>query len=193
MRTPKGMYSRKYLPHLDAGAVPQFITWRLADSLPSSLLEQWRRETSGLEEPERKGEMYRRVESFLDAGHGSRLLRNAPIASAVVATLFHDHGRRFELAAFVVMPTHVHVLLTPKPEVPLDAIVRILKGQSALKINALRGQSGRLWQPDYYDRMIRDEDHFRRAKEYVEWNPVKANLCLRPSDWPWSSAARPVV
>jgi REP element-mobilizing transposase RayT len=186
------MYSRKYLPHLDAGALPQFLTWRLADSLPASLLAQWRQETADLEPAEAKGEMYRRIEACLDAGHGSRLLQRPLFAAAVVDTLLHDHGSRYDLHAYVVMPTHVHALLTPRADVSLEAVIRILKGQSALKINKLRGESGRLWQPDYFDRLIRDDEHLGRAWAYIEYNPVKAGLCLRPSDWPWSSASRPV-
>ncbi|HVT14064.1 MAG TPA: transposase [Fimbriimonadaceae bacterium] len=104
---------------------------------------------------------------------------------------FHfDHGRRFTLHAWVVMPNHVHVLLTPLENVALEEILRTQKSISSTRINKLLGQQGRLWQPDYFDRLIRDEKHFNGVVHYIEWNPVKAGLCVDPADWAWSSAYR---
>lgn len=188
MDTPRGWYSRGYLPHIDAGSVPQFLTWRLADCLPIALYDEWKRELSSRTDAERKRELYRRVENFLDDGHGCQLLRDPRAAKAVQDTLLYDHGKRYELAAWVIMPTHVHVLLTPFDSVPLAKIVQILKGQSSLKMNKLFGASGQNWQEDYFDRMIRNERHFVKVSQYIEWNPVKAKLCSDPSHWPYSSA-----
>ncbi len=94
------------------------------------------------------------------------------------------------LHAWVVMPNHVHVLLTPLENVTLEEILRTQKSISSTRINKLLGKQGRLWQPDYFDRLIRDEKHFNGVVHYIEWNPVKAGLCVDPADWTWSSAYR---
>ncbi len=86
------------------------------------------------------------------------------------------------------MPNHVHVVLEPIANHTLSEIVRGLKGFSAIKINKLLGRKGPLWQIDYFDRLVRDDDHFDRLVRYLEWNPVKAGLCFEPKAWFWSSA-----
>jgi hypothetical protein len=86
------------------------------------------------------------------------------------------------------MPNHVHALLTPRDKVTLEQIMRVGKSVTATRINKLLGSKGRLWGPDYFDRLIRDGDHFERVRHYIEWNPVKAKLCQDPALFLWSSA-----
>ncbi|RYG44991.1 hypothetical protein EON79_13690, partial [bacterium] len=83
---------------------------------------------------------------------------------------------------------HVHVVLTPREGIVLARIVQSMKGVSAKRINAISGEQGQRWQADYFDRAVRDEEHFARLVRYIEWNPVKAGLCADPSSWAWSSA-----
>jgi REP element-mobilizing transposase RayT len=52
------------------------------------------------------------------------------------------------------------------------------------------GRAGRFWQREPFDRYVRNKRHFRNALAYIEANPVKAGLCDKPEDWPWSSARR---
>ena len=85
------------------------------------------------------------------------------------------------------MPNHVHVLFEVWT-VPLGEVLRSWKKFSALRINRMLGRTGRLWQQEYWDRYMRDEEHFNRARRYVESNPVKAALCAAAADLPWSSA-----
>jgi REP element-mobilizing transposase RayT len=181
------------LPHIDAGAQPQFLTWRLADSLPASLFLQWKEELAGAPDEERRKTLAKLVNDECDAGRGECVLRQPLVARTVQETLRFDHGRRYDLHAWVVMPNHVHVLLTPRENVTLDEIMRTQKSISSTRINKLLGASGRLWQPDYFDRLIRDEKHFNGVVRYIEWNPVKAKLCADPADWPWSSAYREAI
>lgn len=86
------------------------------------------------------------------------------------------------------MPNHVHTLITPLTGYRISRIVQSIKGFSAKKIIRLFGGGDRVWQPDYYDRMIRNEDHFMRVVKYIEWNPVKAKLCFDPGGWVHGSA-----
>ena len=86
------------------------------------------------------------------------------------------------------MPNHVHVLLTPLEGVALNKIVGTFKSVSATKIGKLSGKPGGIWQDDYFDRWMRNSDHFARTAEYIAWNPKKAGLVDDPALWTWSSA-----
>jgi REP element-mobilizing transposase RayT len=75
-----------------------------------------------------------------------------------------------------------------KIEAELCKIVHGWKWRTAKRANAILGLQGRFWQPEYFDRRVRDDDHLHQCVEYVEVNPVKAGLCRAPADWPWGSA-----
>ncbi|MCW8127684.1 REP-associated tyrosine transposase [Microbulbifer halophilus] len=101
-------------------------------------------------------------------------------------------GIRYLLIAWCIMPNHVHLLLDPKES--LAKIVQSWKsytGRWALRMNAeleLDAPREKFWMRDYWDRYIRDQEHFERVVDYIHKNPVKAGLCSRPEDWHWSSA-----
>ena len=86
------------------------------------------------------------------------------------------------------MPNHSHMLLTPCAGHELSAILHSLKSYTANEANKLAGRSGQFWQPESFDRYVRDADHFQNVITYIENNPVKARLCEKPEDWPYSSA-----
>jgi REP element-mobilizing transposase RayT len=88
------------------------------------------------------------------------------------------------------MPNHVHVLVEIDAEHQLSQIVHSWKSFTAKEANRMLRASGRYWQPDYFDRFIRNEVHYANAVEYIHQNPVKAKLVTRPADWPYGSAAR---
>jgi len=78
-RMPKpsfGWHSRGYLPHFDGGELAQFVTFRLYDSLPPSILDRWRIELKEQLSGEAESVMRRRVEAYLDQGHGSSYFEN---------------------------------------------------------------------------------------------------------------------
>jgi REP element-mobilizing transposase RayT len=72
--------------------------------------------------------------------------------------------------------------------VSLGAIVSSWKRFAARAANRELGRAGAFWQDDYWDRFIRNEEHFAAAKNYVDFNPVKARLVKEPGLWPWGSA-----
>ncbi len=165
------------------------MTFRLADSLPAEVLTNWIAELEALPEGERRKTLHRRIESYLDEGHGSAILKNPVAAIEVIDALCFAHSRRATVHAFVVMPNHVHVALTPNPGNTLGAVIGPLKGYTAYRIHRKLGMDdGRLWEPESYDRYARDDDHFIRIVEYIEWNPVKAGLCSDPKRWAHSTA-----
>jgi acyl-coenzyme A synthetase/AMP-(fatty) acid ligase/REP element-mobilizing transposase RayT len=185
--TKKGWYSRGYLPHFD-GNVTQFVTFRLADSLPQSVLRQIERdvEQEGVTDSAKAKRI--RLEEYLDSGVGDCILQDPEVAAIVRDTILNEHGKTCRVDAWVIMPNHGHVLLRPNPDANLSTIVKSIKSVSAHKINKLLGRSGPVWQPDYFDRYIRDAEHYEKALRYIEKNPVKAGLCAEPSDWEFSSA-----
>lgn len=185
----KVFHTRGYLPHLDPECGTQFVTWRLADALPPAAIQEITDHIDHLPESERKRERYRRVEAYLDAGHGSCILRRPDVAIVLQSILREGDGGLYHLHRWVIMPNHVHVLLTLEQYAELGHVIQRIKGSTSHAINRLLGQSGRLWQPEYFDRLIRDAAHLEKVGQYIEWNPVKAKLCADPKHWPYSSAS----
>jgi REP element-mobilizing transposase RayT len=93
----------------------------------------------------------------------------------------------YDLHAYVIMANHVHMLVLPR--VSPSRFLQTLKGYTAREANRLLVRTGQpFWQAESYDRWVRDEEQGKRIKAYIENNPVKAGLVLRPEDYRWSSA-----
>ena len=184
----RGWYSRGYLPHIDIDGASQFITWRQDDALPIAVIARWKEELKELPDDKRKKELASRIEKYCDEGHGSCVLANALAARATETVLLAHHASLYVLHAWVVMPNHIHVLVTPGKQISLGKLTKQLKGASARDVNKAIGQSGILWEADYFDRYMRDDKHYNATLKYIEWNPVKAKLCADPKHWTWSSA-----
>jgi REP element-mobilizing transposase RayT len=116
------------------------------------------------------------IDRHLDEGHGSCLLREPANADIVARAFEHFDHSRYLLHAWVIMPNHVHLLLSPCAEFPLSRIVAGWKRFTATKIHARNRGSGSVWQKDYFDRLIRDWDHFINVARYIRGNPSKASL-----------------
>jgi REP element-mobilizing transposase RayT len=187
-KTPDGWHSRGYLPHFDGGEIPQFITFRLADSMPQALLDRWREELTHEQNIDVDAALRKRIELYLDQGYGECLLAAPRIAESVQNSFLFFDGARYRLTAWVIMPNHAHMLLTPCADHELSDILHSLKSYTANEANKLAGRKGQFWQPESFDRYVRDADHFANVITYIENNPVKAHLCEKPEDWPFSSA-----
>ena len=197
-----GWHERGYLPHCDFPGLVQFVTFRLADSMPGSRRAEW----AHLLEIEDVREKRTRLESYLDRGLGTCQLRAAWIACLAEESLFHFHGRQCEVLAWCVMPNDVHVLVQVWNK-PLWRLVRSWKTHVALKATA-SGSERRIpirrdepgsastpnwssalhWQREYWDTFMRDDDQEQRAVRYIENNPVMAGLCRLQVEWAFSSA-----
>jgi len=166
----------------------QTVTFRLFDSMPQHVLAGWREELRVLPKRESDLERRKRIDAYLDQGHGSSYLRDERLAEIVQsALLFHD-CQRYLLHAWLVMPNHVHALFTVEAGWTLSQITHSWKSYTANECNRLLGRKGEFWQKEQFDRYIRNEQHYENAVKYIEQNPVKAGLCVRPEDWRWSSA-----
>jgi REP element-mobilizing transposase RayT len=124
-------------------------------------------------------EYRRKIERALDHGFGDCVLRDESCAEIVAASLIHFDSTRYELFTWSVMPNHVHVVFTPCENWVISEIVKAWKGFTAKELNRVLGRSGKLWQEDYFDRSMRNEQQFRRAVDYVMNNPAAAGL----RDW----------
>jgi REP element-mobilizing transposase RayT len=108
----------------------------------------------------------------------------------VLQHCLHDHGKRVRLHAAVVMPDHVHLLATPLRDekgwpYSLPAILKLIKGVSARRINELLGRSGPLWQEESFDHVLRSNESFAEKLEYIRQNPVRRRLVAKPEDYRW--------
>lgn len=184
--SPRGWYSRGYLPHFDGGELTQFLTYRLADSLPQNVLKNLQLQVEQKLITDR--ELLINIEKYLDQGIGNCYLRNPKVAEIVEENLLRFADVKYQLHAWVIMPNHLHLLLTPKKGFSLSEIVHSCKSYTSTKANKVLNRIGRFWFPEPFDRYIRDNDHFEKAFNYIERNPVKAGLCENQSDWRFSSA-----
>jgi REP element-mobilizing transposase RayT len=188
---------RGRLPHWEKDGAAYFITFRLSDSLPKSVLDQIECERRAIvttanqlhrdlsTDERRKIQRLSTpvIEKFLDNGAGACHLRNPVIAEAMANTLCHFDQRRYRLFAWCIMPNHVHVVVRLFPGETLAAVVHSWKSFSAKRANRVLGAHGAFWQREYYDHLIRGEEGFERAVRYVAENPSKANL--RHWKWVW--------
>jgi putative DNA methylase len=186
----RGWHSRGYLPHFESSEVIQSITFRLADSLPANVVDAWQRQLDQLPEKQREVEVRIRIQSYLDAGYGECWLKDAEIANLVENALLHFDGQRYRMFAWCIMPNHVHVLTQFMDAYSMSSVLHSWKSFTAKQINRRLNRNGIVWHADYFDRFIRNEEHFYQAKIYIEDNPTKAGLCSEASHWKWSSASR---
>ena len=110
-----GWHSRGYLPHFDGGSIPQSITFRLCDSLPKAILDQWSRELSAQSSELIDIEMRKRIAAYLDQGHGRCYLKVPRVAKIVQNAMLFFDKEKYLLSAWVVMPNHVHMVMTQLP------------------------------------------------------------------------------
>jgi len=175
-------YQRR-LPHFDAIDQPLFVTFRLHGSLPGNRIFPPERLTTN-------ARAFVAMDRLLDTTPtGPFFLRRPEVARLVVDSLQQGEERfhRYQLHAYVVMPNHVHFLVTPR--VVAIRWLGPLKGFTAHEANRILGSAGmRFWQDESYDHVVRD-GQFDRIRDYIEWNPVKAGLAMKPEHFPWSSAA----
>jgi REP element-mobilizing transposase RayT len=175
-------YERR-LPHWDAVGQRMFVTFRLRGTLPVDRAFPPER-VSG-------GRAFVAMDKLLDhARTGPVYLRQPEIARMVMAAILDGDIRfhRYSLHSFVIMPNHVHMLVTPR--VAAREWLRSLKGFTGHEACRILGLVRTpFWQEESYDHVVRSDTEFLRIRRYIEWNPVKAGLVESPETWIWSSSA----
>lgn len=133
-------------------------------------------------------QLRRKIEKYLDRGIGKCYLKQESVAEKVQDSLLHFHEKRYTLKSWVIMPNHIHFLFKPVKGFTLSSLLHSIKSYTATEANKILDRKGQFWQEDYFDRYIRDQEHFEKTVRYIENNPVKAGLCETPSEWKFSSA-----
>jgi putative transposase len=95
----------------------------------------------------------------------------------------------FEVLAYCFMPDHLHLLVEgTSDDADLCSFVATAKRQAAYAAKAR--VRGRVWQPGYYDQVLRDRDDSHAIIKYIVENPVRAGICRRPSEYPFIGGSR---
>ncbi len=207
-------FYRRRLPHWEKPDGTYFITFRVAGSLPQSLLQQAEAEIRSVEQrlrqqgcpaSEFERERLAIMERYLDEDRTNPILANPQLATLVRDALLFHHGKKYDLLAWCIMPNHVHLLLKPLPKgTPpsrrsesvaetagtaafhsLAEILHGLKSYTAHEAGKRGLVSGALWQREYFDRWMRNDEEVEYYRQYIHSNPVKAGLTQTTEEYPW--------
>ncbi len=120
----------------------------------------------------------------------SNLFQRNEVAELLVATItkYRDAGE-FELEEFVVMPDHIHLLLSLEAEQRLSRVVQLVKGGFSHELQKHGFEFPAVWQAGYYDRRVRNAEEYAQIKQYIRQNPVRRGLVQRAEEYTYSSAS----
>jgi putative transposase len=206
-------FRRRHLPHWDVPGATYFVTACLRGSIPARGLlsvRDWGTELSRRPRPSDMSEVewevrkwklaFARTEEWLDMNPAVRHLADPELAREVINSLLFFAGTRYDVLAFVVMPSHFHWVFRPldswvqqlepdeKERTPRERIMHSIKRYTAKECNQRLRLEGAFWQRESYDHWVRDLDELERIINYVEYNPVKAGLVKDGKLWPFGSA-----
>ncbi|MCA9154449.1 MAG: transposase [Pirellulaceae bacterium] len=189
--------SEHFRPHWSQAGAVVFITFRTADSIPQEVLRRWEREKNewirkhaATDEPWRLAlpklqpemrDRFRKTfnrcrEDFLDTCHGRCVLRQRNIAKIVADSLLYFDGDRYRMGDFVIMPNHVHLLASFASEDALTAQCRSWLHFTARQINRELRQTGKFWQQEPFDHLVRSVEQYEYLRKYIKDNGIKAGL-----------------
>ena len=120
-----------------------------------------------------------------------RLILPGRARDIVLSCCVHDHNSRYILHAGVVMPDHVHLILTPLTNVTrgqewtLPEILDAIKGASAHRVNKALSRHGPVWQQESFDHVLRTSESLDQKITYVLQNPARKGLVSFPKAYPW--------
>jgi putative transposase len=122
------------------------------------------------------------------------LFQRQEVAELMVATFckYRDVDE-FELHEYVVMPNHVHLLVSLKDHQELSRVIQLIKGGFSHSLREHGAVFPVVWQQRYYDRRVRDGNEFAEISRYIRQNPVRRGLVENAADYPYSSAGKPDV
>jgi REP element-mobilizing transposase RayT len=185
----------QYLPHLEVDPGIYFVTFCLKDSVPkkkvAKVSKQRERNVDRLYRAgklnsanlyEINKEYFEQVDGLLDMGVGSRMLAKPEVASIVAGAFEFFHRDRYDLDTWNIMSTHAHVSVQTRQGHWLSDIVHSWKSYTANEINKLLDRKGNpVWQPDYFDRLVRTKEELDRVRHYI-WHNADS---VGRHDWKW--------
>ena len=128
---------------------------------------------------------------FITAGTFNKayLLQSNRMCELFCKTLFaYREAGKVQVHAFVVMPNHVHLLITVAEGMTLQRVMQLVKGGFSFQAGKLFGICTAIWQKSFVDRRVRDALECMRFKNYIHQNPVRAGLVSRAEEYTYSSA-----
>jgi REP-associated tyrosine transposase len=105
---------------------------------------------------------------------------------------YRDKGN-YLLHDFVLMPNHLHLILTPSRSTSLEKGMQLIKGGSSHAIHSTRGSHQQIWQSGFHESRVKDSGDYKIKADYIRFNPVTAKLVQKPEDWCFGSANRSFV
>ena len=175
-------FKKHNLPHWNQKDKYQFVTFRTIDSLPQKEIEELKLFTSNFlrnhPQPwdyntsiQYRKTITKRKEELLDKGFGACLLKN-PVNRRTVedAIKFYDEDK-YDIDSLVIMPNHVHLLVKMIGEADITEVIGSIMRFTATKINKINNRKGALWLREGFDRIIRNEEHYKSCISYIERNP----------------------
>ncbi len=196
---------RSRLPQWRQEGVTYFATFRMADSIPLSVFEKWQIEkfewlrernvhvplpvqTDDVPQNLRalfKKTFNRKLHEYLDGCRGRCELR-APENRREIENRFQSV--KCTVGSYVIMPNHVHVLVTPGiDQLSVEEALGFVKGGAAFAINQNENRKGPLFQKDNFTHIVRSPDALEKYQDYIENNPVVAGL--NPGEYSFHRAA----
>jgi putative transposase len=205
-------FYRRKLPHWHPEGQMFFITFRLANSLPTHIIQELEAERerekqiirTKLSSIQQRDELYKlekkyfgRFDAWLDRciEESPRWLADENIARIVTDEIHALDGERYRLISYCIMSNHVHLVIdTAEHNVksahagvtapyPLADTLKRLKGRTARLCNLALGRNGTFWHHESYDHVIRNQKEYKRIIWYTLSNPVKAGLAEKWEDW----------
>ncbi|MDZ4403847.1 transposase [Prosthecobacter sp.] len=162
-----------HLPHWDQANATYFITWRTADSIPREIWLRWREERDAwllAHDINPVAKDWRFDFEMLDEAARDDFRQ---FARALEKEL---DATRYTLGDYAIMPNHVHLLVGGLPRQAMLKQVESWKKWTAIQINEALNRSGRFWQDESFDHLVRNEASFGKFRAYIAKNPVTARL-----------------
>ena len=117
------------------------------------------------------------------------LLRTEPMANLFIDVLrVYVAAKRFRIHDFVVMPDHLHVLITVDSEMSIERSMQFIKGGFSYRLGKELGHRGEVWQRGFSEVRVEDRESFLKHREYIAQNPVRAGLSETPEIYPYCYA-----
>jgi len=124
------------------------------------------------------------------ASQGISIFQVTEVAEVLLRKLLEYQSKtNYLLHEFVLMPDHLHLLLTPAESTTLEKAMQFIKGGSSHEIHKVRGNNAQVWQSGFHESRVRDWNDYKNKLDYIYFNPVVAKLADRSQDWPYSSAS----
>jgi putative transposase len=119
--------------------------------------------------------------------HRSRRLFQSERNAGLLIDVLRDYvaERRFAVHDFVVMPDHVHLLMTVQGEMTIEKAMQLIKGRFSFRLKREFGYLGEVWQPGFSEVRVDDAQSFEQHKKYIAQNPVRAGLAGSEGEYPF--------